>query len=199
MNNNHIAIILLGILIVCGTAFSGCVNSGTTNNTIVSPGNVTAAPATTITTHVAGQITAQTGDKVTVVYTGTLDDGTVFDTNVNTTPVTFTLGNSSVIDGFQEAVTGMAVNEEKTVTIPSTKAYGPHLDSLVHVIPLMGPLENKSFTVGTYVTITNKTDNSYSVVKILNVTPYSVTWDANDQLAGENLTFTIKVTNIERK
>ena len=93
----------------------------------------------------------------------------------------------------------MAVNEERNVTIPYTKAYGPHHDELVRVVPLMGPLENKTFTVGSYVTITNKTDNSYSVVKILNVTPDTVTWDENYPLAGQNLTFDIKVTDIERK
>jgi peptidylprolyl isomerase len=198
MNHNKTAIILLGILIVCVTAFTGCVNSGSTANTTFAQ-NGTTYPGTTIATHVAGQITAQSGDNVSVVYTGTLDTGEVFDSNVNSTPVTFTLGNSSVILGFQKAVMGMAVGEEKKVTVPFSEGYGPHKDELVHVLPLMGPLENKSFTVGTYVTITNKTDNSYSVVKILNVTPDSVTWDANDQLAGQNLTFMIQVTNIERK
>ncbi len=192
MKNYPAIICLLGILVIGFTMFSGCVNTGT--NTTISQPNETAVP-----TIIARHITAQPGDTVSVVYTGMTDNGVVFDTNVNSTPVTFTLGNSSVIEGFQEAVTGMAVNETKTVTIPFAKAYGPHKDELVHLIPLMGPLENESFTVGTYVTITNKTDSSYSVVKILNVTPDTVTWDANDPLAGQNLTFTIKVTGIERK
>jgi peptidylprolyl isomerase len=199
MKSNFTIIVLLGVLLAGSIVFTGCVNSGTTTNTTISPQNITPAPLTAAATHVPGQITAQPGDIVSVVYTGTLDTGEVFDTNVNSTPVTFTLGNSSVIPGFQKAVTGMAVGEEKNVTVPYTEGYGPHLDSLVHVIPLMGPLENTSFTVGTYVTITNKTDGSYSIVKILNVTKDSVTWDANDQLAGQNLTFTIKLTNIERK
>ena len=191
MKHNLRLIVLFGILMICVTAFTGCVNSGT--NTTISQNGM--AVPTTITAH----ITAQTGDNVTVVYTGTLDDGTVFDSNVNTTPVTFTLGHSSVLPGFEKAVMGMAVGEVKNVTIPFAEAYGPHREELVHLLPLMGPLENKSFTVGTYVRITNRTDNSYSVVKILNVTPDSVTWDENDPLAGQNLTFMIRVMNIERK
>ena len=191
MKHNQV-IILTGILIFCIAAFSGCAttSTNTTSSATVSHLNETMVPA---------PITAQIGDNVSIIYTGTLDNGEVFDSNVNGTPVSFTLGNTSVIDGIQDAVTGMAVNEEKNVTIPYTKAYGPYRDELVHVIPLMGPLQNKSFTVGTYVTITNKTDNSSSVVKILNVTRDSVTWDENDPLAGQNLTFMIRVTDIGRK
>ena len=192
MKHEYTIIVLLGILVACGTAFSGCVNPGT--NITPSVPNETVLPTPT-----AVHITAQPGDNVSVMYTGMMENGDVFESNINSTPVSFILGNSSVIEGFEEAVTGMAVNETKTVTIPYAKAYGPHLDDLVNLIPLMGPLENETFTVGTYVTITNKTDGSYSVVKILNVTPDTVTWDANDPLAGQNLTFLIKVTGIERK
>ena len=67
---------------------------------------------------------AKTSETVSVYYTGTLDDGTVFDTNVNSTPLSFTLGNGMTIQGFEEAITGMAVNDTKTVKIPPEKAYG---------------------------------------------------------------------------
>ena len=193
MKPNQTIIILFGILVISSMVFSGCVQSGT-NATVSRPTTTPALP-----TPGAAPITAQPGDNVTVIYTGTLDNGVVFDSTVNRTPLTFTLGYSGVIGGFQEAVAGMAVNQEKNVTIPYTKAYGPYRKELVHVVPLTGPLMNKSFKVGTYITVTNKTDNSYSVVKILSVTPTTVTWDENDPLAGENLTFMIRVVNIERK
>ncbi len=189
MNKNQTIIILMGILVICGTAFTGCVNTGTT--TASSPLNTTARPA---------QLTAMTGDTVSVYYTGMTEDGTVFSSNMNdTTPLTFTLGNSSVIDGFSDAVTGMGINEEKTVHIPYDRAYGPYNDELVRVVPRMGPLENKSFTVGQYMTITRKTDNAVSVVKILNVTRDTITWDENNPLAGKNLAYVIKLTAIDRE
>lgn len=184
-NGNQTIIVLLGILVVCGTAFTGCVHTGTT-----APRNTTVQPA---------PISAMTGDNVSVYYTGMLEDGTVFNSNMNETPLMFTLGNSSVIDGFRDAVTGMTVNEEKTVKIPFDKAYGPYNDELVRVVPRMGPLENKSFTVGQIVTITRKTDNAVSVVKILNVTRDTITWDENNPLAGKNLTYVIKLVAIDRK
>jgi peptidylprolyl isomerase len=186
--DRNLIIIILGILVMCGTAFTGCVNTG--NTAAPSPQGTTAQP---------GQITAMTGDTVSVLYTGMLDDGSVFNSNMNSTPLSFTLGNSSVIDDFSDAVIGMAINEEKTVHIPYDKAYGPYNDSLVRVVPRMGSLENKTFTVGQYVTITRKTDNAVSVVKILNVTRDTITWDENNPLAGKNLTYVIKLTAIDRE
>lgn len=188
MNGKQTIIGLLGILIICGTMFTGCVNTGST--TPPSPQNVTTQPA---------RIIAMTGDNVSVYYTGMSDDGTVLDSNMNTTPLTLMLGNTSIIDGFGDAIIGMAVNEEKTVTIPFEKAYGPYRNELVRVVPRIGPLGNRSFTVGQYVTITRKTDKAVSLVKILNVTRDTVTWDENNPLAGKNVTYIIRLVTIERK
>jgi peptidylprolyl isomerase len=127
-----------------------------------------------------------------------LENGTVFNSNVNGTALTFILGNASVIEGFREAVTGMMVNEEKTVTIPFDKAYGPYNPELVRVVPRVGPLENASFTAGQKITITRRTDNAVIVVKILNVTRESLTWDENNPLAGQNLTYRIKLVTISK-
>jgi FKBP-type peptidyl-prolyl cis-trans isomerase 2 len=62
----------------------------------------------------------------------------------------------------------------------------------------MGALENKTFTVGQKVTITRKTDKAISVVKILNVTRDTVTWDENNPLAGLNLTYWIKIISLDK-
>ncbi len=188
MNGKQTIIILVGILILCGTAFSGCISSS--NTTPASPQNVTSQPSRTV---------AMTGDIVSVYYTGMLEDGTVFNSNVNETPLTFTVGNASVIDGIRDAVIGMAEGDEKTVTIPFDKAYGPYRSELIRLVPRMGPLENKTFTVGQYITITRKTDNAVSVVKILNVTRDTVTWDENNPLAGKNLTYVIKLVTLDKK
>jgi peptidylprolyl isomerase len=145
------------------------------------------------------QDTAMTGDSLSVYYTGMFANGTVFDTNKNDKPLTFTLGNSSIIKGFQDAVTGMAVNEEKTVTIPYGQAYGPYRPELVRVVPRIGPIANKTFTNGQFFAITRKSDQAVSVVRILNVTPDMVTWDENNPLAGQNLTYVIKLVSINKK
>lgn len=142
---------------------------------------------------------ATTGDTVSVYYTGTLENGTVFDSNMNSTePLVFTLGKASVIPGFEEAVDGMSVNQVKTVTIPFEKAYGAYNSSLVQTINRVGPLANTNFVEGQRYTIHDKISDTYSSVRILHVTQTTITWDANNPLAGQNLVFTIKLAEITR-
>lgn len=65
------------------------------------------------------------GDELSMHYTGTLDDGTVFDSSVERgTPFTFTLGAGQVIKGWDEGVQGMRVGGKRELVIPSDLAYG---------------------------------------------------------------------------
>lgn len=142
--------------------------------------------------------TAKTGDRVEAFYTITYENGTLIESNLNGTPVVFTLGNGTVIRGFEEAVNGMALNQEKTVNVPYDKAYGAYNSSLIQTVNRTGPLANTTFIEGATYTVHDRSTGSYSTIKIINVTQKTVTWDANNPLAGENLTFTIRVTNITR-
>ena len=81
---------------------------------------------------------AKTGDTVSMNYTGRLEDGTVFDSNVDpkfghVEPFVFTLGAGQVIPGWDKGIVGMQVREKKTLTIPSEDAYGER--SVGDVIP----------------------------------------------------------------
>ncbi len=81
---------------------------------------------------------AQKGDIVSIHYVGKFPGGQVFDTSIESEakksglhspardykPLQVTLGAGQVIAGFEEAIIGMAVNEEKEVTLPPEKAYG---------------------------------------------------------------------------
>ncbi len=140
---------------------------------------------------------ATNGDTVFVYYNESFENGTIISTNMNTTdPLVFTLGNSSYITGFQDAIIGMSENEVKIVDIPYTKAYGAYDPGLVQTINRTGPIANNTFIPGHYYTVFYKPANSYSLVKVLNVTPTTITWDANNPLVGYNLTFTINLVNI---
>ena len=142
---------------------------------------------------------AKTGDTVMVYYTGTLDNGTVFDSNVDGDPLIFTIGNKTVIPGFEEAVIGMTVNSTKTVHIPVEKAYGPHLDSLVHVMNRSDLSKDMDPVVGNRYVITRKADGAVSRVMVINVTKDTVTLDENNILTGQNLTFTIQFVGLYKK
>ena len=68
---------------------------------------------------------AKKGDKVTLEYTGMLNDGTVFDaSSKHDKPLQFEVGGGRVIPGFDKAVTGMKLGEKKKFTIAPTEAYG---------------------------------------------------------------------------
>ncbi len=71
--------------------------------------------------------TAVSGKSVTVNYTGTLTDGTKFDSSLNPgrTPFTFNLGAGEVIKGWDQGVAGMKVGGKRKLTIPGDLAYGP--------------------------------------------------------------------------
>jgi peptidylprolyl isomerase len=139
---------------------------------------------------------AKAGDTVSVLYIGTLDNGTVFDSNVNKTPLSFTPGSHTVIPGFEDAVIGMSRGQVKTVHIPADKAYGQYQSDLVSTVSRSLFSAEIPPEIGMYYTVRNPTDGSTNVVKVVNVTKDTVTIDQNHMLAGQNLTFMIRLIGI---
>jgi len=127
-----------------------------------------------------------------------LEDGTIFDSNINGTPLAFTVGSAGIIPGFSNAIAGMKVNQEKTVDIPYDQAYGPYRSDRIRVVNRTGILANQTFTVGEYYTIHSSVDNTNSMIRVLNVTPTTVTVDENSPLAGQNLTFTVQLVSLKK-
>jgi peptidylprolyl isomerase len=143
-------------------------------------------------------VVAAKGDNVSVYYTLMLEDGTLFDSNINGTPLAFTVGSTNIIQGFSTAIVGMKVNQEKTVDIPSDQAYGPYRSDRIRVVNRTGILANQTFTVGEYYTIHSSVDNTNSMIRVLNVTPTTVTVDENSPLAGQNLTFMVQLVSLKK-
>jgi peptidylprolyl isomerase len=142
---------------------------------------------------------AKSGDTVMIYYTGTLANGTVFDSNVNGDPLIFTIGNSTVIPGLQEAVIGMAPNSNKTVNITADKAYGQYRKDLIQVMNRSIIPSDIEPVVGHIYTIQRKTDGAVAYVRLLNFTNDTITLDQNHLLAGENLTYTIQFAGFYQK
>lgn len=67
---------------------------------------------------------SKVGDTLTVDYTGTLEDGTKFDSSIGRAPFSFTLGENRVIQGWEQGMLGMKVGEKRKLTIPSSLGYG---------------------------------------------------------------------------
>ena len=138
---------------------------------------------------------AQAGDNVTVDYTGRLDNGEVFDSSVGRGPLMFTLGDGTMIPGFEQAIYGMKQYENKTFTIGSEDAYGPRMDELIVEIPI----ENIQLPDGVEVKPGDKLRNENGEVQVLQIANGNVTIDQNHPLAGKDLTFDITLTGLEKK
>ena len=138
---------------------------------------------------------AKRGDTVKIHYTGKLADGTVFDTSSNKDPLQFTVGGGQVIQGFDEAVTGMVVGETKTAEITCDKAYGPRNDNMIIVVdkkqvpPELKPQEGQRLEVGS-------ASGELLAVTVIEVSEETITLDANPPLAGEDLTFDLELLEI---
>lgn len=138
---------------------------------------------------------AAEGDTVLVHYTGTLEDGTVFDSSLGGDPLEFTLGAGSVIPGFENAVYGMKKGQSKTFTIPAEEAYGPRDEALIMVIDRDKLPAGLNLSIGSQMTVTLTNGNQTTAI-ITEITETTVTLDANFFLAGKDLTFEITLVDI---
>ncbi|WMW24656.1 peptidylprolyl isomerase [Methanolobus sediminis] len=171
------------LLLTCMLLVSGCTESGNSDNSRV----------------------VQIGDNVSVNYTGMLENGTVFDTSIADVaqmngiynsareykPLSFVAGYGQMIEGFDNAVIGMKVGENKTVTIPPDEAYGEVRDDRFIAYKVedfeaanMTPVVGETIYVQGYPGL------------IVDINETNVTVDFNSRLAGKTLVFDIELVSI---
>jgi FKBP-type peptidyl-prolyl cis-trans isomerase 2 len=133
------------------------------------------------------------GDTIKIDYTGTLDDGTVFDSSADhDQPLEFTVGTGQVIPGFEDAVRGMEVGEEKTFRIEADEAYGEINPDLTQSFPRSILQCDTEVEIG-MILMLGTSDGQQMPAMITEVTDETITLDINHPLAGQALTFSIKV------
>ena len=135
------------------------------------------------------------GYHVSVHYTGTLDDGEVFDSSEGGAPLKFTVGKGSIIEGFESAVIGMEQDQEINCMIPVEKAYGERRENLIIKVDKeeFGPGDEPELGMKIGVRMDNGKSMVASVVKI---GEKKVTLDLNHPLAGKSLNFKIRIMEI---
>ena len=138
---------------------------------------------------------AKDGDTVKVHYTGSLQDGTVFDSSREREPLEFTIGAGKVIKGFDDAVKGMKAGETKTVTIPADDAYGQRRDDLIFIVPITQIATGVTPQVGQTLELRNADGQGVPVV-VIEVNETEIKVDANFKLAGKDLTFELELVEI---
>ena len=132
------------------------------------------------------------GDNVKVHYTGTLEDGSVFDSSDGGEPLAFAMGSGQVIAGFDEAVMSMKVGETKTVNIPCAKAYGERNDEMVIQAPIDQVPPDLNPELGMRLEMGGANGEVLRVV-IVEIEETHLTLDANPPLAGKDLTFKLEL------
>ena len=138
---------------------------------------------------------AKTGDTVKIHYTGTLDDGTQFDSSAGRDPLEFQLGSGQVIPGFDKAVEGMAVGDEKSVNIPPEDAYGQRHEQMVQAVPRsalpadLEPAEGMALQA-------RGPEGQLLNLTVTAIGEDSITVDGNHPLAGQALNFDIELVEI---
>jgi FKBP-type peptidyl-prolyl cis-trans isomerase 2 len=138
---------------------------------------------------------AASGNTVKVHYTGTLNDGTTFDSSAGGDPLQVVLGDGGLIPGFEQAVIGMAVGETKTVVIPAAEAYGEHHAERVHEVERTKIPAEIDLEVGRVLEAVGA-DGAAMAVIVAGLTDTMVTLDFNHPLAGKDLTFELELVEI---
>lgn len=135
------------------------------------------------------------GKTVRVHYTGTLDDGTVFDSSLDREPLEFQVGAGQMIPGFDNAVLEMELGEKKTVHIPAAEAYGEYDERNIVSIPRENFPGAENAPLGVQIALKNASGQMFPAV-IKQVTDTEVIVDLNHELAGKDLNFEIEVVEV---
>jgi peptidylprolyl isomerase len=138
---------------------------------------------------------AKAGDTVRVHYTGTLTDGTQFDSSSGRDPLEFTVGSGQIIPGLDKEIPGMEPGEKKQVKIAPEEAYGERDPSRVQTIPRDKIPENIPTDPGTQLQMQTPQGQAIPVT-VMEATDSEVTLDANHPLAGKELTFDVELVEI---
>ncbi|MBT8040906.1 MAG: peptidylprolyl isomerase [Gammaproteobacteria bacterium] len=139
---------------------------------------------------------AKAGDTVKIHYTGTLDDGTQFDSSSGREPLEFEVGSGQVIPGFEKAIEGMAVGDTKTVNIPAEDAYGPRHDEMIQEVPKSALPDDVEPQIGMGLQA-RRADGAMLDLTITEVGEDSITVDGNHPLAGQALNFDLELVEIK--
>lgn len=135
------------------------------------------------------------GDTVAIHYTGTLDDGTTFDSSRDRDPLEFEVGAGQIIPGLDRALPGMAEGDTKTVAIAPEDAYGHINPDARQAVPRAEIPDHIPLEPGTQLQVETADGQTLPVI-VADVTDDIVVLDANHPLAGETLNFEIELVKI---
>jgi FKBP-type peptidyl-prolyl cis-trans isomerase SlyD len=132
---------------------------------------------------------------VALDYTLSIDGGIIVDSSDPGEPLWYLHGGENIIPGLERALEGLKVGDEKTVVVPAADGYGEYVVDRVHHVPKESFPADSNFEIGDRVTATAP-DGTALPARISAISPSEVTLDFNHELAGKELTFKVKVTEV---
>lgn len=144
---------------------------------------------------------AKKGDTVKVHYTGKFADGTVFDSSLKGDPIQFTIGERTVIPGFEKAIIDMNIGEKKTIEIACEDAYGQRREELVINYDKNQIPNDLNPQVGQVLKFQKKQESPTDAPEtaafvVADITDTHLVLDANHPLAGKDLIFELELIEI---
>lgn len=138
---------------------------------------------------------AKPGDTVRMHYSGSLADGTQFDSSRGRDPLEFQLGSGQIIPGLDQAMTGMEVGDTKQVAVAPEDGYGDRDPARVQAVPREQIPDHIPTAPGTQLQMETPDGQTVPVV-VAQENEGEVTLDANHPLAGQHLTFDVELVEI---
>lgn len=135
------------------------------------------------------------GDTVRIHYTGTLADGSQFDSSQGRDPLEFEVGSGQIIPGLDKAIPGMIAGDTKTVVVAAAEAYGEVNPAAVQNIAREQVPDHIPLEEGLQLQVQAPDGRVFPVV-IRSFDEETVVLDMNHPLAGKDLTFEIELVSI---
>jgi peptidylprolyl isomerase len=133
---------------------------------------------------------------VKIAYTGTLADGTKFDSSEDSQPLEFMIGAGQMLAKFEENLMGLRKGDKKTFTILAADAYGERDETLMEEVPLSAFPKDLTLTTGMQLGTTDPTTGQQMIVTVAELKKDVAVIDFNSPLAGKDLTFSIEVMEV---
>jgi FKBP-type peptidyl-prolyl cis-trans isomerase 2 len=133
-----------------------------------------------------------TGKNVGFEYTLTLDDGTVVESNVGGDAALFVHGEGQILPALEDALSGLGVDDQKTVSLEADDAYGPVNPEAFREIPV-AQIPEDARVVGTRLS----TEGYDGPIRVHEVRDDSIVLDFNHPLTGQALTFDVRIVSVD--
>ena len=130
-------------------------------------------------------------------YKGTFNDGTQFDSSYDRgEPLEFICGAGQMIKGFDAAVANMEIGEIKEVHLMPEEAYGQTNPDAIFTLEIAQLPGSENLEVGQQVYLSNQYGQPFPV-KVAAKEETTITFDANHEMAGKELNFTIELAEVK--